>query len=206
MRILHCASAVGLWALANLKMLLLAIASSTAIYMAASNIQTAILEKAPTKLPTERFGAEYRGQRWLSVTGRAVIEYRDVVVSHNKYHEGKDLVYVYVPIVPADWQPQETVHVVGTYGPMPHRDVESWAASIANQPQPYTLTGMTGPFGPMRYWDMFPSLHFEEPVVYVNAGQSPDSPEGMLVFLGLMLVVFFVSAWRLGRSLRRKQV
>jgi hypothetical protein len=51
MRVLPLAGAVALWALANLRMLLLAIASSTAIYVAATNIETALLEKAPTKLP-----------------------------------------------------------------------------------------------------------------------------------------------------------
>ena len=169
------------------KLLLLVVGGPCIVYIGASNLYSTLSEGSPTHFQAERFADEYRGQRWLTVEGRLLPEYAWWHASNNGF------VNLHAPLVPLDWKPDQTVQVVGSFS-MQGSEVNSWKAKTARSPK-YTLTGMMGPLGPMRYWDMFPSLHFREPVVYINEGGSPDSPI-MSLFSLAVGGFFLVCSWK----------
>jgi len=169
------------------KMLLMVFAGPCIVYLGARNLETTLFERSPTHIQTDRFAEDYRGQRWLHVEGRLLPKYADVRPSNNGF------VNVHVPLVPADWKPDQTVHVVRSFS-LPASELAAWRERTLRSPR-YSLTGLVGPLGPMRYWDMFATLKFEEPVVYINDGQTPDSP-----YLSLFLLAFggflLIAGWR----------
>jgi hypothetical protein len=173
--------------LSHPKLLLMVFAGPCIVYLGARDLETTLLERSPTPIRADRFAEDYRGQRWLTVEGRLLPEYAWWHASNNGF------VDVHVPLVPADWKPDQTVHVVRSLS-MQGSEVGSWKAKTARAPN-YRLTGLTGPLGPMRYWDMFPTLRFEEPVVYINDGGTPAPP-----LLGLFLLAiggfFLVCSWK----------
>jgi hypothetical protein len=185
------------------KLTILAFASPFFIHIAWRNLDTVLSEQRPTPFQAERFSDDYRGQRWLHVEGRLAAEYADVKVNY----QNKEFSHVHVPLVPLDWEPDQVVHVVGTFS-MRNSEVDRWIEKTLRSPQ-HTLTGMVGPLGPMRYGDMFPKLRFEEPVVYINDGGTPGDPTFNFLFLGFTIVLLVGSWWWLAALLlswwRRRQ-
>lgn len=175
----------GVIAFGLVKLFIAVIASPFLVDMAATSLATALSERAPTAFQVEQFADGYDGQRWLSIEGRLLVDYADVRASNN------DFVHVHVPLVSSDWNPRQAVHVIGTFV-MPQSAMKAWVKRISEEPR-YTLTGTV--FGPMRYWDMFPRLRFEEPIVYINNRDSPASPLFGFFFLAFSVFVLFVS-WR----------
>ncbi len=177
---------LGRHILTHFKLLLLAVGSPFLVYIGATNLHSTLSERSPTHFQAERFADDYHGERWLTVEGRLLPEYAWWHASNNGF------VNMHVPLVPLDWNPDQTVQVVGSFS-MQGSEVGSWKAKIARSPK-YTLTGSVGPLGPMRYWDMFPTLHFRKPVVYINDGGSPDPP---IISLFLLAVggFFLIASW-----------
>jgi hypothetical protein len=175
------------------KLLLLVIGSPFFVYVAAKELATAVSERNPTQFQAVGFAGDYRGQRWLCVEGRLAVEYADVRA--NRYNQ--DIVDVHVPLVPPDWEPDQAVHVVGSFY-MPRSEMQRWAATMS-QSVPCTLTGMVGPLGPLRSREMFPSLHLEEPVVYIDEGGAPHDPGLDCLFLAFVTILLVASWWRFAR-------
>ncbi len=183
------------------KLLFLAVVSPLIVYLAATELSASLRESSPTQVQSERFADEYRGQRWLHVDGRLLPKYANVVKSDN------DSAKVHVPIVPLDWKPDQAVHVVGTYS-MPCSRVDDWIQDKSHSPK-CTLQGYVPPGSPFHYSAMFPTLHFEEPVVYINEGGSPAplalgllllAVGGFTLFLSWNLLLKLVLAWRRHRQ------
>ena len=165
------------------KLLLMVFAGPCIVYLGARNLETTLFEQAPTHIQADRFAEDFGGQRWLAVDGRLLPEYARWHASNNGF------VNVDVPLVPLDWKPDQSVHVVRSFS-IQGSELAAWRDKTLRSPR-YSLTGLTGPLGPPRYWDMFPTLKFEEPVVYINDGNTPDSPIMslfMLAFGGFLLV------------------
>jgi hypothetical protein len=179
----------SLWwhVLSHPKMLLMVLAGPAIVYLGARNLETTLFERSPTTIQADRFAADYRGQRWLHVEGRLLPEYANVQASNNGF------VNVDVPLVPLDWKKGETVHIVRSFS-IQGSELAAWKDKTARSPQ-YSLTGLQGPLGPMRYWDMFPMLKWEEPVVYINDGNTPDSA-GMGIFLLAIGGFFLIASWK----------
>lgn len=169
------------------KLLLMVVAGLCIVYLGARNLETTLFERSPTNIQADRFAEDYGGQRWLHVEGRLLPEYAWWHASNNGF------VNVHVPLVPFDWKTDQPVHVVRSFS-IQGSEVAAWRNKTSRSPQ-YSLTGLQGPLGPMRYWDMFPTLRFEEPVVYINDGGTPDP-----LLLGLFLLAiggfFLVCSWR----------
>jgi hypothetical protein len=168
-------------------MLLMVVAGPAIVYLGARNLTTTLFEQSPTTIQADRFAADYHGQRWLHVEGRLLPENANVQASNNGF------VNVDVPLVPLDWKKGETVHIVRSFS-IQGSELAAWKDNTSRSPQ-YSLTGLQGPLGPMRYRDMFPTLHFEEPVVYINDGNTPDSP-----YMSLFLLAFggflLIASWK----------
>jgi hypothetical protein len=173
--------------LSHPKMLLMIVAGPALVYIGARNLAATLFEKSPTRIQAERFAEDFRGQRWLHVEGRLLPEYAWWHESNNGF------VNVDVPLVPLDWKKDQPLHIVRSFS-IHGSELAAWKDKTARSPQ-YSLTGLTGPLGPMRYWDMFPTLKFEEPVVYINDGQSPDSP-GIGIFLLAIGGFFLIVSWK----------
>ena len=182
------ASQESLWwhVLSNPKMMLMVVAGPAIAYLGARNLEATLFEQSPATVQADRFAADYHGQRWLHVEGRLLPEYANVQASNNGF------VNVDVPLVPLDWKKGETVHIVRSFS-IPGSELAAWKDKTSRSPK-YSLTGLQGPLGPMRYWDMFPMLKWEDPVVYINDGQTPDS-----ALLGLFLLAiggfFLIASW-----------
>ncbi len=175
------------WSLLNHpKLLLLVVAGPCIVYLGARNLETTLFEQTPTTVQADRFAEDYGGQRWLHVEGRLLPEYAWWHASNNGF------INVHVPLVPLDWKEGETVHIVRSFS-IQASELAVWKNKTA-QSSEYSLTGLQGPLGPMRYWDMFPTLQFREPVVYINDGGTPDS-----ALLGLFLLAvggfFLIASW-----------
>jgi Tfp pilus assembly protein PilF len=178
----------SLWwhVLSNPKMLLMVVAGPAVVYLGARNLETTLFERSPATIRADRFAADYHGQRWLHVEGRLLPEYANVQASNNGF------VNVDVPLVPLDWKKGETVHIVRSFS-IQGSELAAWKDKTSRSPK-YSLTGLQGPLGPMRYWDMFPMLKWEEPVVYINDGHTPDS-SGMGIFLLAICGFFLIASW-----------
>ena len=181
---------VSRWTVAarHFKLLLGVIGSPLLVCIAASNLICAVSERAPTHFQAAQFAEQYRGQRWVRVEGQLMVEYADAKVnSHNT-----DFVYLDVPLMPLAWKPGQAVHLVGSFA-MPRSEVDRWEREMARSPQ-CAVTGIVGPCGPMRYRDIFPDLRFEEPVVFINVGGSPDNPIFSYCFL-IFAVILLIGSW-----------
>ncbi len=172
--------------LSNPKMLLMVVAGPAIAYLGARNLETTLFERSPTTVQADRFAADYHGQRWLHIEGRLLPDYANVHASNNGF------INVHVPLVPLDWKQGETIHIVRSFS-IQASELAAWKNKTSQSPE-YSLTGLQGPLGPMRYSDMFPTLNFEEPVVYINDGGRPDS-----ALLGLFLLAvggfFLITSW-----------
>jgi hypothetical protein len=157
------------------RLVLMVIAGPAIVYLGARNLGTTLFERSPTTIQADRFAEEYGGQRWLHVEGRLLPDYTHVQPSNNGF------VNVDVPLVPLDWTRNQAIHVVRSFS-LHQSELAAWIDKTERSPR-YSLTGLQGPLGPMRYQSMFPMLKFEEPVVYINDGRSPDSPYLSLIFL-----------------------
>ena len=185
-------------AIALFKLPFLLVGSPILGYVAASELHTALLELSPTQFQVERFAGDYRGQRWLSVEGRLLAKFANVENGDNATAK------VHVPLVPNDWKPDQAVHIVGTFV-VPSEKVDKWLESTTRSPK-CSLTGYVPPGSPFWYSATFPTLHFEEPVVYINDGDSPVSPlrslavltvgVGLLIYSWLWPLRLIASWWR----------
>jgi len=168
----------------HFKLLLLAIGSPILVYFGFTSLLTALRERSPSHFTAERFAEDYRDQQWIQVEGRLAVEYAYTKAGNTEF------VYVDVPLVPLDWQPDQAVHIIGRFY-LPRSEVYAWKAKWTRSPQ-CTLTGQV--LDSMQYWDMFPTLTFAEPIVYINEGDSPFP----LIFNLFMLALggfMFLGSW-----------
>jgi hypothetical protein len=168
------------------KLLLMVVAGPCIVYLGVRNLATTLFERSPTHIQAERFADDYRGQRWLHVEGQLLPEYAWGHASNNGF------VNLHGPLVPLNWKPDEAVHIVRSFS-IQGSELAAWKDTTMRCPR-CSLTGLQGPLGPMRYWDMFPTLKFEEPVIHINDGHTPDSP-GMGIFLLAIGGFFWIASW-----------
>jgi len=188
------------------KFVILLVACAFGAWRAVQELSIHYSEKEPTAFTAARFAEEYNGQHWLRVEGRLAVEYAHVQVSNYEHHEGKDIVYLTVPLVSADWKQTDPVHVVACYGPMPHGAVAAWQSDRARRSS-NVATGTIRPLGGGRTDFFFPQLTFTNPVVFINDGNEPDAPALMYVFLGICLlpVPFLVAGLIAGLRHRKRE-
>ncbi len=127
----------GLWwsLLSHPKLLLTVVGGPCIAYLGARNLETTLFERSPTHIQADRFAEDYRGQRWLTVEGRLLPEYAWWHASNNGF------VNVDVPLVPLDWKPDQTVHVVRSFS-IQGSELAAWRDKTAQSPR-YSLTGLT---------------------------------------------------------------
>jgi hypothetical protein len=174
--------------LAAVKPLLLLIAALFGVLMSARQVYVSVTEKEPTEFTAENFAAQYAGQQWISVKGRLAVEAQAMMPSHRAGGAPS----VYIPLVPENWQPQDTVHVIVA----PH------GAGGGNFPGQATVTGVVRPLGGLRYGYVFPRLKFASPTVTINENSQPMPPWGMGGFLALCLALCAFAGWRVATLLR----
>lgn len=181
--------------LSLIKPALLLLAALFLLWRGSEELLIALFERAPTKVAVANFEQSYRGQRWVEVEGILATDRALIEASRHEAHEGKDLVYLHVPMVPPGWKPTDPIHVVAICGPGPSANANGWLAQ--HRGRPFTITGVVAPSG-YDAQRQFPRLTFAPNVVVVNQGTEPVSP-----WLALFLVALavFLLIWS-GRALR----
>jgi hypothetical protein len=157
-------------------------------YRGFEELRTAVTERAPTTIAMERFAADYRGQRWLTLQGRLALEHRQVQRSLHEAHEDRNLSYVRVPVVSPRWQPADPVRAVGVFGPFTPSCLDVWIRQRSGQGSvDAAVTGeaMTNVYD---FGRLFPRLQAGGPIVYVNSDTRPSRPGVTLLWLGLCFV------------------
>jgi hypothetical protein len=155
-------------------------------YRGISEIRIALTESKPTSFTAANFPRQHRDEQWVEVIGRVAVEHQNVQPSPYRVHDGKNLVYVMVPIVGEDWEPEKPVHVLATFGPMPALSVAPWLLSIGRVPKP--VQGQLRPGGVRDPQAMFPNLLISKSYVIINEGTKPKHAFAMAGFLSLMVV------------------
>jgi len=174
--------------LAAVKPLLLLVAALFGVFVSARQVYVSVMEKQPTEFTAENFAAQYAGQQWIRVKGRLAVEAQAMMPSHRAGGPAS----VYIPLVPENWQPQDSVHVI----------VAPQGAGVGNFPGRVTVTGVVRPLGGLRYGYVFPRLKFASPTVTINEDSQPHPPWGMGFFLALCVALCVFSAWRVASALR----
>jgi hypothetical protein len=174
--------------LAAVKPLLLLVAALLGVFISARQVYVSVMEKQPTEFTAENFAAQYTGQQWIRVKGRLAVEAQAMMPSHRAGGPAS----VYIPLVPENWQPQDTVHVI----------VAPQVAGAGNFPGRVTVSGVVRPLGGLRYGYVFPRLKFASFIVTINENSQPLPPWGMGIFLALCLALCVFSTWRVASALR----
>ena len=178
-----------------IKPLLMFLAATIGAVMGGRQVYIFLTEKQPAAFTAGNFAATYRGQQWISVTGRMAVDSRAVMPGRGRFEN------LYVPLVPADWQRQQPVHVViGVVG-VPAGGVNSWEQAAEARGE-VTVTGMVRPLGGLNYGYVFPRLKFAQPTVTINENTAPHAPLGMGIFMAICLVFCAISGSWIFRILR----
>ncbi|MEM9074980.1 MAG: hypothetical protein AAGE52_41170 [Myxococcota bacterium] len=174
--------------LAYIKLVMLGFGSIFGLFLGGRELLVTLSEPEPTRITAAEMPEHYRGQRWLAVRGRVAVEHRALEPSTHRTHAGRDLYYLYVPVVPERWEATQPVSVLATFGPFSHAEAEAW------RPPETVVQGTlrTGVLDPVR--ERFPALHLTDELVVLNAGSTPTSLGGALFFFALMLFGALV-AW-----------
>jgi hypothetical protein len=186
-----------------LKLTVYAVGAAFGTWRVVHDLATTHAEAAPTVLQMDRFADGYRGQQWLDITGRLAVGEHVVRPSGSKVHQGKSLVYIYVPLVEPDWQPRDPVRMVAVLGPVPAAQAEQVVRGRASQP---SVNGVLAPAGAFDAKRLFPSLNLADPVRFLNEGTAPiDRETGyfLLVVFGGMACFCTVRGLQELRELRR---
>lgn len=154
-----------------IKPLLLLVGALFGVLIGGRGVLIYLTEKEPTAFTAEDFGSEYGGQAWVSVRGRLAAEAKAVLPSRGRFAN------LYVPLVPADWQRADPVHVVVAVDRVAPGGVEAWAQGAAAQDE-VTITGMVRPLGGLNYGYVFPRLQFAQPTITINEDSQPLPPWG----------------------------
>jgi hypothetical protein len=181
--------------LALIKPSLLLLGALFGIFIGGRQVYVYLTEKQPTAFTAENFAAQYAGQHWVSVTGRLAVDARSVMPGGGRFAN------LYVPLVPADWQRQDPVHVVIGVDGVAAGGVDAWAQGAAAQDE-VTITGMIRPLGGLNYPYVFPRLKFAAPTITINENTAPIPPVGMSVFLAICLCLAAYSGYWIFRVLR----
>ena len=163
--------------------------------ISARQVYIFLTEKQPAAFTAENFAAEYAGQQWISVKGKLAVESRSLMPGRGNFAN------LYVPLVPADWQRGEPVHVVVGVDGVPPGGVDAWAQRAAAQDE-VTITGMIRPLGGLNYSYVFPRLKFAAPTVTINENGAPQPPVLMGGFVAICAVLCLFAGWRIATVLR----
>jgi hypothetical protein len=165
------------------------------IFFGGRQVLIYLTEKQPAKFTTENFAAQYGGQQWVSVTGRMAVDSRALMPGRGRFEN------LYVPLVPAEWQKQQPVHVVVGVDGVPAGGVNQWEQAAKARGE-VTITGMVRPLGGLNYPYVFPRLKFARPTITINENTQPQPPLLMSVFLAICLLIGGIAAWRVAMLLR----
>jgi hypothetical protein len=180
---------------ALIKPSLMLVAALVGIFFGGRQVYIYLTEKRPATFTAENFADQYAGQQWVSVTGRLAVNSRSVMPGGGRFAN------LYVPLVPANWQRQDPVHVVVGMDGVAAGGVDAWAQGAAGQDQ-VTITGTIRPLGGLNYPYVFPRLKFARPTITINQNTAPVPPVGMSVFLAICLVLAAISGVWIVRLLR----
>ncbi len=179
----------------KLKMLL--IASLFGAVIGGRELTIALTATEPTRFEARDFADHYDGQKWIEVGGELAIQHAYMRPSTNRAHAGKGLAYVHVPVVPRGWEPNVSVALLATFGPLQLGKPLPWQ-ELAGPPP--TIRGQIRPV-PLGDLDTrFPGLHFADPPVVVNVGTEPSPPIMMGGFTLLMLLTALACTYGLRRE------
>lgn len=181
-----------------IKLVMAAAATAFGTYKGLDDLSVVVLEAEPTSIDVARFDTDYDNQRHLEVRGRVATAYAHVEPGTHRTHVERGLVYVNVPVVPEQWQPDQPVQVVATFGPMPREDVEAWRREAATEQR---VRGLLRPIPLPDADKRFASLKLADPLVVVNEGTEPQLGASVL-FLLLAVGGLFVSVSALGELWR----
>ena len=184
------------------KLALLVLALAFASFRSGQRVHVARTEFAPAAFDMSRFPAEYNGRRWVRLTGRLAAEAMVVRPSGHKAHEGKQLAYAYVPVVPAEWAAGDPIHALITIGPLPAAAIESAVAQRANAGTG-TVSGLVGP-GLDREKIFGGGTRFGSPFIWVNEGDGPPTVRSAALLFGGFFAAFVSSLWLLIRRWRTR--
>ena len=179
------------------KPLLMFVAALIGVVMGGRQVYIYLTEKQPTVFTAENFAATYRGQQWISVTGRPAVE----ALAEMPNHGPGRFANVFVPLVPQNWQRPDPVHVVLAPSEIPAGGVNAWAQAAEARGE-VTITGMVRPLGGLNYGYVFPRLKFASPTVTINENAAPQPPLGMGIFMAICVVLCAISGWWIFRILR----
>jgi hypothetical protein len=165
-------------------MLLLAAPFVYGLFRGIQELRIALTETEPTQFTAADFAERHQGEQWVQVRGRAAVEHCHVQPSFDKAHKGKDLIYVYVPVVPETWDPSQPITIAATFGPMPNRRFADWKEGMGKGP--HTVQGQLRPGGVRDPQSWFPGLRIGPSLVFINEGTEPKGVGGMVFFILLM--------------------
>jgi len=165
-----------------LRMSILFIACALGAVRFGAELITAWREPAPSAFSLDAFPQNYKGQRWLQLTGKLAVQKTVLGVAGDEVNRAKGNGYAYVPLVSHAWKDGDPVHVVVTFGPWPvgRRMDKVRQLGAAGD---VTITGEAGPG--MDRERVLPGMALGTPFVWVN---DHGAPHGDAFMIGLFLV------------------
>ena len=175
-----------------LKPVIMLMGGATAVFVSQQDLRTEWFEKAPTPYTAGELLDDYRGERWLSVTGKLRFDAMSINYGRVSKVETQPKLRVRVAMVDADAPRDAVATVVWSFDPFQsEQEIAAWRERMEAQPV-HTLTGLRQPvdFTGVRA-DLFPALNVENAMAF-NEGNTPKAGPAMWVILGIGVVMIVV--------------